>query len=231
MPTVDSLWPADKVERWPITKLTPYARNSNVHSPAQVDQIAASIREWGWTVPALVDEDGMLIAGHGRILAAQKLGIEDIPVMVARGWSDAKKRAYVIADNKIARNSTTDMDMLLMELGDIQSDDFDLSLTGYNSAELSALLGEKEPGDGEKSGAGSLAAKFGVPPFSVLSARDGWWQDRKRAWLSLGIRSELGRGENLAAMGGGNRAKRSHQAGGRKSRRDSRRSRAELGGS
>ena len=77
-------WPADKVERWPLDRLVPYARNARTHSDAQVAQIAGSIREWGWTTPVLVDESGMLIAGHGRVLAARKLGLTEIPVMVAR---------------------------------------------------------------------------------------------------------------------------------------------------
>ena len=101
-------WPADKVERRPISELIPYARNSRTHSDAQVAQIAASIREWGWTMPILVDEDGNVIAGHGRIMAAQKLGIADVPCMTATGWSEAKRRAYVIADNKLALNAGWD---------------------------------------------------------------------------------------------------------------------------
>jgi ParB-like chromosome segregation protein Spo0J len=80
-------WPADRVERWSINRLVPYARNARTHSDAQVAQIAASIVEWGWTMPVLVDEAGTLIAGHGRVLAARKLGYADVPVMVADGWS------------------------------------------------------------------------------------------------------------------------------------------------
>ena len=87
-------WPADKVERRPIDALIPYARNARTHSEEQVAQIAASIREWGWTVPVLVDETGGIIAGHGRVLAARKLGLAEVPVMVAAGWSEAQKRAY-----------------------------------------------------------------------------------------------------------------------------------------
>ena len=98
-------WPASNVEMRAIAGLVPYARNSRTHSPEQVDQIAASMREWGWTNPILVDEKDTIIAGHGRVLAAQKLGLTDAPVMVARGWSDAQKRAYVIADNKLALNA------------------------------------------------------------------------------------------------------------------------------
>jgi ParB-like chromosome segregation protein Spo0J len=102
---VSPRWPADKVERRPIAKLIPAARNARTHSDEQVAQIAASIKEWGWTVPVLCDEDGVLIAGHGRVLAARQLGLTDVPVMTATGWSDAKKRAYLIADNKLPLNA------------------------------------------------------------------------------------------------------------------------------
>jgi hypothetical protein len=95
-------WPADKVERWAIDRLIPYAKNARTHTDAQVAAIAASIKEWGWTTPALVGEDGGLIAGHARILAARQLGIVEIPVMVAAGWTEAQKRAYVLADNQLA---------------------------------------------------------------------------------------------------------------------------------
>jgi hypothetical protein len=81
-------WPADKVERWPLDRLVPYAKNARTHDDKQVAQIAASIREWGWTNPVLVDEKGMIIAGHGRVLAARQLGLQEAPVMVARGWSE-----------------------------------------------------------------------------------------------------------------------------------------------
>jgi hypothetical protein len=91
-------WPADKVERWPIDRLIPYAKNVRTHSPAQIAALAASVKEWGWTTPVLVAEDGGLIAGHARILAARQLGIAEMPVMVAAGWSEAQKRAYVLAD-------------------------------------------------------------------------------------------------------------------------------------
>ena len=105
-------WPADKVERWPIERLIPYARNARTHSDAQVDQIAASIREWGWTNPVLVGEDGTIIAGHGRVLAARKLAHPEVPVMVAAGWSEAQKRAYALADNKLALNAGWDEELL-----------------------------------------------------------------------------------------------------------------------
>ena len=133
-------WPADKVERRPISELIPYARNSRTHSDAQVAQIAASIREWGWTMPILVDENGNVIAGHGRIMAAQKLGIADVPCMTATGWSEAKRRAYVIADNKLALNAGWDYEMLRVEFGELRDLDFDLSLTGFDDSEIDALF-------------------------------------------------------------------------------------------
>ena len=133
-------WPADKVERRPISELIPYARNSRTHSDAQVAQIAASIREWGWTMPILVDEDGNVIVGHGRIMAAQKLGIADVPCMTATGWSEAKRRAYVIADNKLALNAGWDDEMLRVEFGELRDLDFDLSLTGFDDSEIDALF-------------------------------------------------------------------------------------------
>jgi len=139
--------PADKVERWAIGKLVPYARNARTHSDEQIGQIAASIKEWGWTTPVLVDETGSIIAGHGRTLAAQRLQMTEVPVMVAKGWSDAKKRAYVLADNKLAMNAGWDNEMLALELGEIGDLDFDLDLTGFSADEIAALMPlELEPG-------------------------------------------------------------------------------------
>src|SRR3984893_19154531 len=92
----------------------------------QIGQVAASIREWGWTIPILVDESGGVIAGHARLLAAKKLGLPDVPVMVASGWSDAQKRAYVLADNKLALNAGWDEDLLRGELTDLRTLDFDI---------------------------------------------------------------------------------------------------------
>ena len=128
--------PADKVEKWAIDKLIPYARNARTHSDEQVSQLAASIKEWGWTTPVLVDEQGGIIAGHGRTLAAQRLKIKEVPVMVAKGWSDAKKRAYVLADNKLAMNAGWDKDMLALELGEIGELGFNLELMGFDPSEF-----------------------------------------------------------------------------------------------
>ena len=135
-------WPADAVERRPVASLLPYARNARIHSEAQVAQIAAAIREWGWTVPVLVDETGQLIAGHGRVLAAKALGLLDVPAMVARGWSEADKRAYALADNKLTLNAGWDADLLKGELFELRSEGFDLGLTGFGVDEVAGLLGD-----------------------------------------------------------------------------------------
>ena len=134
-----TVWPADKVERWPIERLVPYARNARTHSEAQVDQIAASIREWGWTNPVLVSEDGTIIAGHGRVLGARKLRINEVPVMIAAGWTEAQKRAYAIADNKLALNAGWDEELLGIELGELEVLGFDVDLIGFSESERLAL--------------------------------------------------------------------------------------------
>lgn len=136
-----------QIEIRSIDDITPYARNSRTHSDEQVAQIAASIREFGWTNPILVDEEGSVICGHGRLLAARKLGQTEVEVIVARGWSDAKKRAYVIADNKLALNAGWDMELLALELADLQAFNFDLGLTGFSDDELAKLLPEKTDGN------------------------------------------------------------------------------------
>jgi DNA modification methylase len=160
-------WPADQVERWPLDRLVPCARNARTHSPAQIDQIAASMREWGWTNPVLADENGTLVAGHGRVAAAQKLGLTEVPVMIARGWSEAKKRAYCIADNKLALNAGWDDEMLAAELSDLKELAFDLDLIGFDEKELSRLL----EGEGGVDGEDDVPE---VPEIAVSRAGDLW---------------------------------------------------------
>jgi len=125
-------WPANNVVKRSVSSLIPYARNSRTHSEAQISQIAASIREWGWTTPVLIDEAEMIIAGHGRVLAARKLGLKEIPVMVATGWTEAQKKAYVLADNQLALNAGWDMDLLKVEMQELEGLDFDLDLIGFD---------------------------------------------------------------------------------------------------
>src|SRR5262245_54168127 len=131
-------WPAERIERWPIDRLVPYANNARTHSSEQIDEIVAAIREWGWTNPVLIDDDGTIIAGHGRVMAAQRLAIAEIPVMIARGWSDEQKRAYAIADNKIGLNAGWNLDLLTVELNAL---DGLQGLVGFSGDELAKLLG------------------------------------------------------------------------------------------
>jgi ParB-like chromosome segregation protein Spo0J len=141
-----AIWPADRIERWPIGRLVPYARNARTHSDAQIGQIAASVREWGWTNPVLVAEDGTIIAGHGRVLAAQKLGITEVPVMVAAGWSEAQRRAYTIADNKLTLNGGWDQELLGLEIGELEVLGFDLDLIGFSDEERASLAARATEG-------------------------------------------------------------------------------------
>ena len=139
-------WPADKVERRTLSSLIPYARNARTHSDAQVAQIAASIKEWGWTSPVLIDPTGSIIAGHGRVMAARKLGLTEVPVMVAEGWTDAQKKAYVLADNQLALNAGWDAALLSLELKELNAEGFSLDLIGFDDKALAGLLLDKTAG-------------------------------------------------------------------------------------
>lgn len=150
--TDQSKWPAFNVERRSTSQLVNYARNSRTHTPEQVDRIAASIREWGWTTPILVDETDTIIAGHARLMAAKKIGLTEVPVIVAADWTEAQKRSYVIADNQLSiEGSGWDSELLKVELADLVSTNFDVSLLGFADKELAALLapppveGETDP--------------------------------------------------------------------------------------
>ena len=149
-PTADKVhanksWPADAVERRAIASLTPYASNARTHTDEQVKQIAASMREWGWTNPILVDEAGVIIAGHGRLSAAQSLGWGEAPVMVATGWTEAQKRAYTLADNQLAMNAGWDFGLLATELHGLDDAGFDLDLLGFS--DVDALMADKTVGE------------------------------------------------------------------------------------
>lgn len=133
-----------QIEPRPVADLAPYANNSRKHSPEQVEQIAASIREFGFTNPVLIDPDGGIIAGHGRVQAAELLGLEEVPTITLSHLSETQRRAYVIADNRIALNSTWDADLLRSELLALKAD-FDLDLLGFGE-DLSNVLLERAEG-------------------------------------------------------------------------------------
>lgn len=136
-----------KIEQVAVADLIPYASNSRTHSDAQIAQIAASIREFGWTNPILIDGDNTIIAGHGRLLAARKLGLEEVPAIILDHLSKAQQRALVIADNQLALNAGWDIDMLKAEIEDLKLEDFDLGLLGFDDKFLDGLL-EPEPTEG-----------------------------------------------------------------------------------
>lgn len=138
-------WLADKIEQWPTAKLLPYARNARTHSEEQVAQIAASIAEFGFTNPILAGSDGIIVAGHGRLAAAQKLGLEIVPVVVLDHLTPTQRRALVIADNRIAENAGWDDAMLRIELEALQLEGFDLDITGFDADALAELIAGDEP--------------------------------------------------------------------------------------
>lgn len=129
-------------KRMAVDSLIPYARNSRTHSEAQVAQIAASIKEFGFTNPVLTDGENGIIAGHGRVLAAQELGMKDIPVIELGHLTDAQRKAYVLADNKLALNAGWDYDLLRTELAELDDAGFDLTLIGFSETELSSVAGD-----------------------------------------------------------------------------------------
>ena len=129
-----------QLETIAIDRLIPYARNSRSHSDEQVAQVAASIREFGFTNPVLIDGEGGIIAGHGRVMAARKLGMADVPCIRLAHLSDAQKRAYIIADNKLALNAGWDEEILALELLDLRGEDFALPLSGFTSEELEQIF-------------------------------------------------------------------------------------------
>lgn len=137
-------FPAYKTQS--VASLVPYARNSRTHSDAQVAKIAASIREFGFLNPIIIDADNGIIAGHGRVMAAQKLGLANVPVIEASHLSEAQRRAYVLADNRLALDAGWDNDLLKIELQDLQAEGFDLSLTGFNVDEIGNFLADATEG-------------------------------------------------------------------------------------
>jgi len=158
----------------PVSALVPYANNARTHSEAQVAEIAASIREFGWTNPILVDEQNGIIAGHGRLMAARSLGMAEVPVIVLSGLSEASKRALVIADNKLALNAGWDEDLLGIELGELQALGFDLALTGFSDLEVLRLTSRANQGLTDPD------AVPDVPDRPVSHAGDVWVMGRHR---------------------------------------------------
>src|ERR1700730_6001234 len=159
-----------QVERWPISRLIPRITNPRTHTPEQVAQIAASIREWGWTNPILVGADNDVLAGHARLLAARELGMSEVPVIQLGHLSEAQRRALVIADNQLALNAGWDEDALRVELAALQEQDFDVDLLGFDDDELARLLATQDAAEG-------LTDEDAVPalPETAVSATADLW--------------------------------------------------------
>jgi hypothetical protein len=146
-----SKWPAYTVEKWKISRLKPYEKNARAHSEKQIEQLRASMREYGWTIPILAREDGTIIAGHGRVEAAKLEGVTEVPVIVAAGWTELQCRSYTLADNKLAENSRWDEGMLAIEVGELKMLNVNLPLLGFSERETDRLLpvSDGKPGLGE----------------------------------------------------------------------------------
>ncbi|ABK45396.1 ParB domain protein nuclease [Magnetococcus marinus MC-1] len=166
-----------KVADWPVDRLIPYARNARTHSDAQVAQIAASIVEFGFVNPVLVGDDGVMVAGHGRVMAARKLGLEAVPVIVLSHLNETQRRALVISDNQLALNAGWDEEMLRVELAALKEEDFDLQITGFHSEELDRLFAELDAdGIGDEGGAGAGDGDVvPEPPVTPVSQTGDLW--------------------------------------------------------
>lgn len=218
-----------KIEYRKVSDLTPYARNSRTHSDIQVQQIANSITEFGFTNPVLIDHMGEIIAGHGRVMAAVRLGLPEVPCIMLGHLSDRQKRAYVIADNKLALNAGWDFNILADEVSRLSEEDYDLDVMGFDEQELDAILKndagvlpadfftppsapptKSKPIEGyNRAESGAMFKKFIYPPFSVLNTMSGAWQERKKAWAArvgdFGESREgtLGRDKVMMSIGNG----------------------------
>ena len=165
----------DAIETWPLDRLKSYAQNAKTHGDDQIAKIAASMAEFGWTVPVLVAEDGEVIAGHGRILAATQLGLTEAPVIVLGHLTEAQRRAYRIADNKLTEMGGWDEDLLSAELKGLLAEEFDLSLIGIADGELDRLLAETGADDGS-AGGGQPPVVVPEPPRNPASMPGDLWR-------------------------------------------------------
>jgi ParB-like chromosome segregation protein Spo0J len=186
---------APAIETWPLSRLRPYPRNPREHDASQIEQIAASMTEYGWTMPLLIDDTGMILAGAGRFAAAELRGLSEAPVIVARGWSDAQKRAYIIADNKLSENSRWDENLLALELEELRELGVEAALMGMEDDELARLLGEDEetPLKVREIETGPVADEFWISVRGPLASQAEALKRLQGAMAGLpGVKVELG---------------------------------------
>jgi len=174
---MDLVFAPSEIETWPIEKLRPYARNAKMHGDDQVAKIAASMAKFGWTVPCMVADDGELIAGHGRVLAATMLGLTEVPVIRLGHLGEAERRAYRIADNKLTEMGDWDDAVLRDEIAGLLAEDFDLSLLGITDEDLDALLQDPDVGDGAIEGEDDIPE---TPEDAVSRPGDLWVLENHR---------------------------------------------------
>jgi ParB-like chromosome segregation protein Spo0J len=164
---------ANAIEIWPVDQLIPYASNARTHSDAQVAKVAASIKEFGFTSPILVDGKNGIIAGHCRLMASRKLGLDQVPVIILDHLSDAQRRAYILADNKLAMEAGWDNDILVAELDRLRDDGFDLEVIGFSDEELGGLLDGME--EQEESGGDNAEENIPPPPANPVTRPGDLW--------------------------------------------------------
>jgi len=187
-----------KIEYKNIDEVIPYINNTRTHTKEQIDQIKASVKEFGMCTPIGIHND-TIIYGHARVQAMKELGYKEVPTVDLSHLTEAQKKAYIIADNKLALNAGFDEELLKVEIEALQEMDFDIDLLGFDMDELNEILQEDETPtwDDEARSDFNLKERFITPPFSVLRADKGEWQDRKREWTSIGIKSGGGRDAGL----------------------------------
>lgn len=181
-----------KIEILPINKIKPYENNAKLHPKEQIDQIKKSIKEFGNNDPIAIDENNVIIEGHGRFLALKELGYDEVEIIRLSHMTDEQKKAYILAHNKLTMNSGFDIDVLELELDDIVS--IDMSDFGFKFDDDYKTTEQKLK---ENDYSGSLVDDFIIMPQSIFDTRQGVWQNRKKEWLELGITSEIGREENM----------------------------------
>lgn len=179
---------ARRLEVWPIDRLQPYARNPRTHSDEQVDQLCRSMEEFGFTNPILVDDDDGIIAGHGRLAAARRLGLEEVPVVVLNGLTEDQRKAYIIADNKLPENAGWNEAQLSEILAELEQAEFDLSVIGFSDDELAELLAGA---DEEPPGAGAEDEIPEEPETPVTRPGDVWLMGAKVTCPQCGKKNDL----------------------------------------
>lgn len=195
---------AEQLTMVPIDDLIPYANNAKKHGAKQINQIRASLREFGFVTPVLIDFDNNIIAGHGRVEAARAEGMSEVPCVLVTNLTEAQRKAYILADNRLSETAAWDTELLKIELEGLDKLDFDTSIIGFDAdslreIEVSGYTRAAPIADATEADNGyKLRDLFLCNPFSVLDCKTAAWMDRKRAWIQLGIRSEIGRKDNLS---------------------------------